>query len=388
MNTQSADLLIKFLESDGVKYPRIRAGNVDFQEYITSIYQQYIKEVKDHADALNALGLIVDDELPFLISQMGAINDALEAYLKGQPAKAYNFIAKWMDDNRNAYQILQPNYAQYEDQVVSLYRIREIKSEEIITEPKNMFHVPFEKRHKIKRYRFSIPGYPCLYAGSSVYASCQELNGVSLSNICAILLKPTEKNIKILDFGITPKRIAACIRNIVKDGNQHILQREQNCKDIKARILMWPMQVVSMLEVLYKEEPFVPEYIIPQLLLQYIQDDKYGNQVISGIRYYSTKCHIQNDNTRLGCNYVFPVKTIKKQGYCASLINLYHASDLINYAEYIKGKHWGTPRSSDSSEEITFEDNGISKTLPYLNTDMYTLEMWLNNLNNTVRPIS
>ena len=38
-----------------------------------------------------------------------------------------------------------------------------------------MFHIPFNKRGKVETQRYSAPGYPCLYLGSSVNACWEEL---------------------------------------------------------------------------------------------------------------------------------------------------------------------------------------------------------------------
>lgn len=391
MKDEDIQSLVAFLEHEDVKYPKVRPANISFQEYVNRIFKDYVTKVKSYADSLNTiLGLEVESKLAFINSQMICIENALDKYLNGQPASAYGYLAKWMDDedNFNEYKILQPNFAQYEDKVMHLYRIRkENENTKEISEPKHLFHVPFEDRHKIKRYRFSIPGYPCLYAGSSIYACYQELDCESLSNVYSILLKPTEQNIKILDFGITPKRIAYCIKTMLRDGKINILQTEPNRRDIRARILMWPMQVVSMLKVLYKEAPFVPEYIIPQLILQYIQDNNFNNNKnIFGIRYYSTKCIITSDNTRLGCNYVFPVKKTKDAGYCDHLKDLYHVSDYILWDP--EKKRWGTPRESDSCEEIEFNDNGEIKKMQYVQTQMIILEEHLRHLANNARRVS
>ena len=46
------------------------------------------------------------------------------------------------------------------------YRIRAENNDRF--DRKDLFHIPIDKRHLIKPYRYSIAGYPCLYMASSI----------------------------------------------------------------------------------------------------------------------------------------------------------------------------------------------------------------------------
>ncbi|MBG7610701.1 hypothetical protein IU405_00375, partial [Polaribacter sp. BAL334] len=47
---------------------------------------------------------------------------------------------------------------------------------------KDLFHIPYEKRHLIGNNRFSLSGFPCLYFGNKVYCCWEELNRPKIEN--------------------------------------------------------------------------------------------------------------------------------------------------------------------------------------------------------------
>lgn len=60
-------------------------------------------------------------------------------------------------------------------------------------------------------------------------------------------------------------------------------QQATNAKLI-ADVFMWPLIAACSIKVKHREDSFKPEYIVPQLLLQWIRN----NQEIDGIRFSST----------------------------------------------------------------------------------------------------
>lgn len=63
-----------------------------------------------------------------------------------------------------------------------------------------MFHIPFELRGKAATQRYSIPGLPSLYLGSSCYICWEELHRPDLNTVNSTRLKK-DNNVKYLDFG-------------------------------------------------------------------------------------------------------------------------------------------------------------------------------------------
>lgn len=66
----------------------------------------------------------------------------------------------------------------------NFYRLRKEEKYEL-KQRKELFHQPFEQLENIKTYRYSIPGFPCLYLGNSLYISYKELNEPDKLNLYA-----------------------------------------------------------------------------------------------------------------------------------------------------------------------------------------------------------
>ena len=66
---------------------------------------------------------------------------------------------------------------------------------------------------------------------------------------------------------------------------------------------------------------FKPEYIISQLLLQYVSQEYVR---MAGIQYPSTKIDYRNLQNIRPYNYVFPVKSNNREGFCNWLVRGFH----------------------------------------------------------------
>lgn len=94
----------------------------------------------------------------------------LVTYAKGSPTDAALALRKGMeprDQARLVYPALNISTCSLRNQ--EFYRLRSATYE--VTNPQGLFHLPFELRHHIRPYRYSIAGYPSLYAASSPITS-------------------------------------------------------------------------------------------------------------------------------------------------------------------------------------------------------------------------
>lgn len=168
--------------------------------------------------------------------------------------------------------------------------------------------MPFDLRHKISTYRYSIPGYPCLYLGGSLYVCWEELNKPDFSKLYLSAYK-IDDTIRVLNFGYRPAEIAVIIENM----SQHMTKVLENF--CEAYMILWPLIAACSIRVLI-DGPFKVEYIIPQLLLQWISNER---SEIDGIRYFSTKVVDYPNNPKINCNFAFPVKSDSRHGFCAKM---------------------------------------------------------------------
>ena len=83
-----------------------------------------------------------------------------------------------------------------------------------------------------------------------------------------------------------------------------------------------PLFIACSVKVNHKVGAFKPEYIIPQLLMQYVVQ----NTDIDGIKFPSTKLDYSSIEGFAAYNYVFPIKKSSKNGYCDDLMDKFHVS--------------------------------------------------------------
>jgi hypothetical protein len=70
-------------------------------------------------------------------------------------------------------------------------------------------------------------------------------------------------------------------------------------------LITYPLILASYFIVQNPEDPFKPEYVIPQLLLQWVR----SNSDIGGVCFVSTKVDFDSLPLPLSLNYAFPVQT-------------------------------------------------------------------------------
>ena len=186
------------------------------------------------------------------------------------------------------------------------YRSRMVGGRKRVLPAKEMFHVPFDLVRKIGNNRFSISGYPCLYLSNTIWACWEELKEPVMEDFCTSLVKIT-KEIELLDLRFP---------NV------------QYNQDIKSVLYSLPLIIACSVEVEYPDDPFKPEYIMPQLvMLALVNHEKY-----QGCSFTSTK-KIDNFDwpDDLLCNIAMPVKSVNKTGLCPELTGCFLISDSVNY---------------------------------------------------------
>src|SRR5208283_3256688 len=113
------------------------------------------------------------------------------------------------------------------------------------------------------------------------------------------------------DFGFRPAVIAALLAT-------HPQIRQSRIKSAKftlAHAVCWPLIAACSVRVKYPDNPFIPEYVLSQLLLQWIRNESN----FDGIRYFSSRISQYVDSPEPAANYVFPVRTKPPTGFCEGL---------------------------------------------------------------------
>lgn len=184
--------------------------------------------------------------------------------------------------------------------------------------------MPFEKRHLVTRQRYSLPGLPCLYLGGTLYICWEEVGRPNFDTIYYARFRPQAgAAITYLDFGYRPALIAAMI-----NANQAACQVQSPLADFAvAHAVCWPLLAACSINRMHDISPFIAEYIVPQLVLQWIAH----SNIYDGIRYFSVRVPTYMNNPAMPCNYVFPVKTVAAEGHCATLRGKFELSAPLSW---------------------------------------------------------
>lgn len=279
--------------------PKNTRTNKTFRNFINGLFSDYLALIEKVEETSVKIKGLQGGRSPKTIIKIqkrfiDGLSLSLDKYFDGQPAQAYEQFRKTMDQRVASFKTIQT--IREINPGESFYRIR-IKEENYPLSEKEMFHIPFELRGRVATQRYSIPGYPSLYLAKSLYVSWEEMKRPNLDRFQAVRLE-SSSIIKCLDltkpnWGNDPMHIVAY-----------------------RYLVMWPLIKACSIKVANVDDSFKPEYIIPQMLLQWVRN----NGDIDGIIYTSTNVTLKEDQEHKNLyNLVLPVKDNEDQGLCSSL---------------------------------------------------------------------
>ncbi|WBX72862.1 hypothetical protein PG913_08080 [Tenacibaculum pacificus] len=176
-----------------------------------------------------------------------------------------------------------------------------------------LFHIPFEKRYLVSTNRYSIPGIPALYLGENSYTCWEEFDRKEIEEIFFSVYENID-NLNIIEI--------LRIEDLLKDIENGDIPVPFIPYSILQYFTCFPLSIACSIKVHNKNGNFKPEYIIPQMLLEYTtQDDE-----IDGIKFPSTKVNYSKLKYIQAYNYVFPIRESKESGFCPVLKNKFKLS--------------------------------------------------------------
>lgn len=289
--------------------PKTTPNEKDYLGYIEELFDTYLKLIEKISDTGKITGISKTMTIDRMVERQRlfstGIKDAIQLYFNGKPSESYLKLSETINTRieRNKQMFRVESYGKGE----SFYRMRQGKDNFLYSKDQ-MFHIPFQDRGNVSTKRFSIPGFPSLYLGKTVYVCWEELNRPDVNAFQVSRLK----NLKVLKFiDLTPPD----------------LNEVYNAKAF-GYIMIWPLIAACSIKVSQPSNYFKPEYIVPQLLLQWVRN----RNDVDGIRYSST--HIKSTSIkRMGeyYNMVFPVKENGRKGLCPELIKCFDISDPVSW---------------------------------------------------------
>ncbi|MDB5117020.1 MAG: hypothetical protein JWQ79_2512 [Mucilaginibacter sp.] len=122
-------------------------------------------------------------------------------------------------------------------------------------------------------------------------------------------------------------------------------------------LLLYPLYVACTVKVL-DDGAFKAEYIIPQLLLQYVT----GDELIKGIKFPSTKINKSNRFPDLvSHNYVFPVEKSQETGFCPTLSSYFDLTKPRSFSELIGSKRRSSALKNYNKSDFYLIEQALSK---------------------------
>ncbi|MDE6407584.1 MAG: hypothetical protein K2K48_02050 [Anaeroplasmataceae bacterium] len=262
------------------------------------------------------------------------IQQAVTDYLRGFPSDAYDRIDVLMTNiiNESLGQYQKSTWLGefYDTSSLKLYRA--VSVEENVTHLRErIFHPPYNLSSKVSTNRYSIAGFPSLYLGTSVELCLEEMhnNPYEKYSICSRFEvcknhNRREMKINVLELGIKPQDFSSEeeARDNTLEENARIknLNKWINNTSVRKNYLVWYPLIASCSFIrAHRKDPFAPEYIIPQLLMQWLRKHNRSEDKFLGLRYFS--CYSERSSD-LGFNYVFPTSGLRfteEKKYCSLL---------------------------------------------------------------------
>ncbi|MCC5931691.1 MAG: hypothetical protein JJU28_20765 [Cyclobacteriaceae bacterium] len=326
--------------------------------YIDLVNQIYQSEFEHNGNPIE--NCTKEELLKLTQNVLVAVVKCLKIYLvEGHPTKAYRSLSNSFTVEGKINKKEAPTFSlQFDKLYPKCYRVR--KSTENLNHVSEMFHVPFDKRHLIRSNRYSIPGFPTLYLANSVYVAYMELGELDFDNV--YISKFIHRS------GVQWSEYP----DLFNLRNEYTSSRD-------LFIARWPLIMACSLKTAYPESDFKPEYILPQIILQWTKDRVSigGNKRrVIGVTYSSSKIPIHK-NGYIGefYNIAIPVERAYEHGYCPKLTSLFELTKPISFSEGLNSKI-----EAEQHDYIESIHDLWNNKFEYTKTGFAKVETFLNQL--------
>jgi hypothetical protein len=306
-------------------FPKER-GNKTFKEFLGEKLNEYKNLIKE-----------LDGNNQICVPDINKICDGLSETVRhasiGLRCEAYcqlgKILSQIVTDRQHA--LMQMN--------IPMYRIRTFNDTTKIPQDDNdlmkeLFHIPFNQVENVGNERYSLSGHPSLYLGNSIYTCCKEL-GITEHDI-------KNKSIYCSRF----KRNDTSNGEPIQLFDLRINQRESMCMSENGKWIylnVFPLILACSITVKEKNKPFKPEYIIPQLVLEWIRNNAHEkmDEKIRGIAYSSTKVTMNDvDCCEMFYNVVLPAGILSEQNtYCERLRSILEITTPVKLSDCINSEN-------------------------------------------------
>lgn len=309
------DLILPHINSKDFVIPNKQKEDSFFPEYISNLLNDYIEFYETNLSAIIDTVVPFEDEngvkkekvtLNKIKILCKILEETVQLYYQGKSYKASEHFTTSLNENL----IKELTFSSKIIKNNLFYRARTNNGKHFSSS--DLFHIKFEQRHNVSTNRYSIPGLPALYLGSTTYVCWEEFEKTKFRDLWFVKVE-NQKDLNVI---------------LLQRIEDFLLDIEGYHEDFKLTFLLsylvtFPLTLACTIKVKNTSGTFKPEYIIPQMLLEYIVT----NQTIDGIKFPSTKVNYDSLANVEAYNYVFPVKKINKTGFCSELSNAFHLTE-------------------------------------------------------------
>lgn len=301
----------------------------DFRKVLNACLTEYLSLVKE----------VMIDFLFYarVVANCDYMNRIVRSYLQGRHSTAFAQLKNVLKSNADLY-VTEVGTGDL------FYRMRSFDKRKGLSR-KDIFHIPISKKRIIKTQRYSAPGYPCLYLGKSIYGCWEEMHRPDTESTLISCFK-SQENIQVLDLRIPTL--------------------DEFFHNTEKYLQLFPFIIACGIPVRNTEDVYKPEYIIPQLILEWIIDNRASSKNgLAGVYYTSAN---RNDDFYIldheWDNLAIPVQnSLSEEDFCPTLKRMFYCTKPTCYEyELMQGKinsesYWrvNNPKRSDPLKSGYYE---------------------------------
>lgn len=362
-----SDYKFKQVLNDKTLFLPVRWDSKDFHATLSSLYAHYINSLEKTFGNEDSYFMTYLDRIK---SVCGLLKTAVSHYLDGFPSDAYHSLEKAMGYLMvNPLEIYEKSslelFEASSNDPLNLFRVVCV-DDNIPYDRKRLFHTPYNLRSKVSTSRYSIAGYPSLYLGTSLDLCVDEVNFNPHEKLALVSKFEIERctnynntHIRVIELAVKPQDFTLEEKDLHQ--GRHFRENYLDSPKVRNAYLLWyPLIAACSFIRTNKKDPFAAEYIVPQLLMQWVRcqisvnEDKSFRDNLVGIRYFSCASEKASDR---GFNYVFPSSGAQKSPdypYCPILMKAFKLTKPLYLHEYESVRHCETALYNDN--DLNFID--------------------------------
>jgi hypothetical protein len=333
---------LQFLENDLIRLPKELAGS-GLVDFLCGLYDQFQLAIISFDDA-------VGDEIRLKRVPISILCESIIAAVSTVHQEGMDSAVAGITPGLEAVRSDLLTVARQNEETVlrgqSLYRVRDSKGLRL-SQPVELFHLPFELRHLAPAVRYSVGGTPCLYLANSIYTCWTECRLPAVSECARDLLESVYSSrlefarpALLLDFCYPPWALLEALDNLenppvpelagVSKMNSPIgPDPVTRVRYLASWLAIWPLLAAVSLRTPPDDttDTEKPEYLVPQMLMVWVQ----RSLSFDGIRYFSTRERPGNNDNDYAIDYAFPVKIFRPSGHCPALSRLFSCTVPVSF---------------------------------------------------------